>query len=86
VTISPELYEETADMSTIDMPETQEEDYSNKDEDKAPSDDGSVLLTQFLGSQMWTTQFWMQMGQLIHWVGSFKARMAGGCQKMMIGT
>jgi hypothetical protein len=30
-------------MSTIDMPETQEEDNSNEDEDKAPGDDNSVL-------------------------------------------
>jgi hypothetical protein len=31
VTISPELYEQMADMSTIDMPETQEEDSSKDD-------------------------------------------------------
>jgi hypothetical protein len=90
VTISPELYEEMADMSTIDI-ETQEEDYSDKDEDKPPGDDDSVLpvatfTDQFFGSQMWTTQCWMQMGQLIHWVGSSKAGMASGCRKMMIGS
>jgi hypothetical protein len=33
VTISPELYEKMADMLTIDMPETQEEDSSKDDED-----------------------------------------------------
>jgi Transposase IS4 len=43
VTISPDLYEEMVDMWTIDMPETQEEYYSNKDEDKPPGDDDSVL-------------------------------------------
>jgi hypothetical protein len=33
VTISPELYEKMADMLTIDMPETQEEDSSEDNED-----------------------------------------------------
>jgi hypothetical protein len=43
VPISPKLYEESVDMLTIDMPETQEEDYSNEDEDKAPGDNDLVL-------------------------------------------
>jgi hypothetical protein len=43
VTISPELYEQMVDMSTIDMPETQEEDNSKEDEDKAPGDDDLAL-------------------------------------------
>jgi hypothetical protein len=61
VTISPKLYEQMVDMSTIDMPETQEEDSSEDDEDKATGDNSLVcllqhLLTQSLGLQMWTTQ------------------------------
>jgi hypothetical protein len=43
VTISPKLYEQMADMSTIDMPETQEEDNSEDDEDKAPGDNDLAL-------------------------------------------
>jgi Transposase IS4 len=43
VTISPELYDQMADMLTIDMPETQEEDSSKDDEDKEPSDDDPAL-------------------------------------------
>jgi hypothetical protein len=43
VTISPELYEQMADMSTIDMPETQEEDNGEDDEDRAPGDNDSAL-------------------------------------------
>jgi hypothetical protein len=43
VTITPELYEQMADMSTIEMPETQEEDSSDDDEDKPPGDDASAL-------------------------------------------
>jgi hypothetical protein len=51
VTISPKLYEQMVDMSTIDIPETQE----------APGDNDSALpvaalLTQSLGLQMWTMQ------------------------------
>jgi hypothetical protein len=42
VTISPNLYDQMADMLMIDLPETQEE-YSNKgDEDKEPIDNESV--------------------------------------------
>jgi Transposase IS4 len=43
VTIYPDLYKQMADMLTIDMPETQEEDFSNEDEDMAPSDNDLVL-------------------------------------------
>jgi hypothetical protein len=43
VTISPELYKQMAEMSTIDIPETQEEYNSKDDEDKAPCDDDSAL-------------------------------------------
>jgi hypothetical protein len=43
VTISPELYEKRADIPTIDMPETQEEDNSKDNEDKAPGDNDLVL-------------------------------------------
>jgi Transposase IS4 len=43
VTISPDLYEQMADMSTIDMTEAQEEDFSDEDEDKAPGDNDLVL-------------------------------------------
>jgi Transposase IS4 len=43
VTISPKLYEQMADISTIGMPETQEEDSSKDNEDMAPSDNDSAL-------------------------------------------
>jgi Transposase IS4 len=54
ITISPKLYKEMADMLTIDMPETQEEDGSDDDEDKAPGDDDSVLpVTTFTDPISW---------------------------------
>jgi hypothetical protein len=43
VTISPNLYDKMADMLTIDMPETQEDDDNEHDEDKEPSDDDLVM-------------------------------------------
>jgi hypothetical protein len=44
------------DMSTIDMPETQEEDGSEDDEDKAPGDDDSVLpVAAFTDPISWFT-------------------------------
>jgi Transposase IS4 len=42
VDISPDPYEEMAEMSIINLPDTQEEDYSNLDEEKTPGDDDSV--------------------------------------------
>jgi hypothetical protein len=43
VTISPELYDQMADILTIDMPETQEYDGNKDNEDKEPSDNDSAL-------------------------------------------
>jgi hypothetical protein len=43
VTISAKLYDQMADMLTIDMPETQEEDSNKNNEDKEPSDSDLVL-------------------------------------------
>jgi hypothetical protein len=61
VTISPELYNKMADMSTINMPETQEDKDNEHNEDMEPRDNDSVcllqwLLAQSLSLQMWTMQ------------------------------
>jgi hypothetical protein len=54
VTISPDLYNQMADLSMIGMPETQEEDSNEDDEDKEPSDDDLVLpVTAFIGPIYW---------------------------------
>jgi hypothetical protein len=89
VTISAKLYDQMADMLTIDMPETQEEDSNKNNEDKNPSDNDLVLPVAVLTDPIsWFADVdnaMMDTNRPFDLVaGSFRTGMASGCVKMTI--